>query len=179
MKKYCEILYIFFLILSGNLNAQVGIGNTDPDASSILDITAEDKGILIPQMTSVVRDGIVTPASGLLIYNTTDLRFNYYESGWKTFSPAYYEVNAISPITITSNLDAIIQGMSFSPIAGNYLAQFNTQYEIFSIAITAQAKVNLLTLLDTLDKIGSINSSIAAYTTIAAHALIFSDTEYV
>jgi len=179
MKKYCEILYIFFLILSGNLNAQVGIGNTDPDASSILDITAEDKGILIPRMTSVVRDGIVTPASGLLIYNTTDLGFNYYESGWKTFSPAYYEVNAILPATIISNLDVVILGMSISPKAGNYLAQFNAQYEIFPIAITAQAKTNLLTVLDTFDKIGTASSTVAGYTTTAAHALIFSDTEVV
>lgn len=54
---------------------QVGIGTTTPDASSILDIEATDKGILIPRVslnnvTTIQLDGTNNAATGLLIYNT-------------------------------------------------------------------------------------------------------------
>eukprot|EP00179_Madagascaria_erythrocladioides_P005219 CAMPEP_0198312722 /NCGR_PEP_ID=MMETSP1450-20131203/3993_1 /TAXON_ID=753684 ORGANISM="Madagascaria erythrocladiodes, Strain CCMP3234" /NCGR_SAMPLE_ID=MMETSP1450 /ASSEMBLY_ACC=CAM_ASM_001115 /LENGTH=225 /DNA_ID=CAMNT_0044015679 /DNA_START=57 /DNA_END=734 /DNA_ORIENTATION=+ len=50
--------------------AQVGIGTTSPDPSSILDISASDKGVLIPRMTTAERDAISNPANGLAVYNT-------------------------------------------------------------------------------------------------------------
>jgi uncharacterized protein (TIGR02145 family) len=55
------------------MNAQVGIGTTTPDASSILDVDASpanDKGFLPPRLTTAQRDAIATPAEGLMIYNT-------------------------------------------------------------------------------------------------------------
>ncbi len=67
-----SILFFFQLLLSV---AQVGIGTTTPDPSSQLDITASDKGILIPKVslvdvTDTMLDGVNTAATGLLIYNT-------------------------------------------------------------------------------------------------------------
>ncbi|MGS2725956.1 beta strand repeat-containing protein [Psychroserpens sp. BH13MA-6] len=55
-------------------NAQVGIGTTTPENSSILDITATDKGVLVPRInlldvTNVVAP-INAPATGLLVWNT-------------------------------------------------------------------------------------------------------------
>jgi hypothetical protein len=52
--------------------AQVGIGTTNPDVTSILDIQSSNKGLLIPRMTKTERDNIITPALALQIYNTTD-----------------------------------------------------------------------------------------------------------
>jgi len=49
--------------------AQVGIGTTSPDISTVLDVSAIDKGVLIPRMTTAQRDVIVSPANGLMIYN--------------------------------------------------------------------------------------------------------------
>ncbi|MCH2045991.1 MAG: hypothetical protein MK212_17885, partial [Saprospiraceae bacterium] len=51
----------------------VGINNdgTDPDASAILDIKSTTQGLLIPRMTSTQRDAIGTPATSLMIYNTS------------------------------------------------------------------------------------------------------------
>ena len=69
-----------FLILSIlcitvlRLQAQVGIGTTNPNATSILDITATDKGVLVPRINltdvSNLTTPINTPATGLLIWNT-------------------------------------------------------------------------------------------------------------
>lgn len=66
---------MFALLTSYILNAQVGIGTTNPDASSILDISATDKGVLIPRVslndvTTTQLDGVNTAATGLLIWNT-------------------------------------------------------------------------------------------------------------
>ena len=60
-------------------NGAVGIGTTSPNASSLLDVTSTTKGFLMPRMTTVQRDAIATPATGLQIYNTTTNANNYYD----------------------------------------------------------------------------------------------------
>ncbi|MBL4662543.1 MAG: tail fiber domain-containing protein [Flavobacteriaceae bacterium] len=69
------LLFLFYSLIFFTANAQVGIGTTGPDASSVLDITATDKGILIPRVSldnvsTIQLDGVNTAASGLLIWNT-------------------------------------------------------------------------------------------------------------
>ena len=54
-----------------SVDGNVGIGTTTPNASAQLDLSATDKGFLPPRMTTSQRDAIVTPAEGLIIYNTT------------------------------------------------------------------------------------------------------------
>jgi len=49
------------------LPAQVGIGTEDPAPSSALEISATDRGLLLPRVNP---DNINDPAEGLLIYNT-------------------------------------------------------------------------------------------------------------
>lgn len=67
MNKICITL---LLLLSGVSNAQVGIGTSTPDNSAALDITSNTKGLLLPRMTSVQRDAISSPATGLMIFCT-------------------------------------------------------------------------------------------------------------
>src|SRR5204862_8240940 len=47
-----------------------GIGTLAPNASSLLEIRSTSKGVLIPRMTSIQRNAIVAPATGLLVYQT-------------------------------------------------------------------------------------------------------------
>jgi len=66
---------LLLVLVSLNIGAQnnIGIGTVSPDASARLDITATDKGILIPRvsLTNVSAVAPVTsPAAGLLIWNT-------------------------------------------------------------------------------------------------------------
>lgn len=63
---YCTLLLV---LQTGLISAQIGIGTQYPDESSILDIESKNKGILIPRITSIERDQIVSPANALLIYN--------------------------------------------------------------------------------------------------------------
>jgi hypothetical protein len=175
MKKSYLLVITLFLSTFGNTNAQVGIGTTTPDSSSILDITSVNKGMLIPRITSTVRDGIPALAQGLLIYNTNDLEFNYYQSGWKDFSSGYNVVNSILPITTYSSSDVVLTRMIFSPKAGSYLAHFNGQYAINPISAAAQGVVDLNATLATLMDLGKGSSSLPAYSITTLHALIFNN----
>jgi hypothetical protein len=58
--------------------AQVGIGTTTPDASSALDVTATNKGFLMPRLTTAQRTAISSPATGLQVYDTDTDTFWYY-----------------------------------------------------------------------------------------------------
>lgn len=64
-----------------------GIGTTTPDASSILEMASTTQGVLFPRMTKAHRDAIISPASGLLIYQTNSGPGLYYFDGsWKAVS---------------------------------------------------------------------------------------------
>lgn len=80
-------ILIFTLLLSGSALSQgVGINNPAPHASALLDLTSTGKGLLMPRMTTVQRDAIAAPAASLLIYNTTNARFEYFDGlAWVPF----------------------------------------------------------------------------------------------
>lgn len=67
-------------------NGTVGIGTSSPNASSIIDATSTTKGFLPPRMTTTQRNAIVSPAAGLIIYNTTDNKHQGYNgTSWNNF----------------------------------------------------------------------------------------------
>jgi len=65
-------------------SGKFGVGTNTPNTSSIADFSATDRGLLIPRMTTTQRDAISIPATGLLIWNTTDSTLQQYRglSGW-------------------------------------------------------------------------------------------------
>jgi uncharacterized protein (TIGR02145 family) len=69
-------IYSFFVILSVSVSVWsqgVGVNETgnNPDASAILDASSTNKGFLPPRMTTLQRDAISNPATGLMVYNTS------------------------------------------------------------------------------------------------------------
>ncbi len=72
MKKYRQILLAFFLIFTGIMKAQIGIGTTSPDNSSLLDLSSTTKGFLLPRMTTEQQTALLNPAIGLTVFNTTN-----------------------------------------------------------------------------------------------------------
>jgi len=91
-----QIFQIFFLLiicLVVNVSyAQVGIGTTTPDASSMLDIQSTAKGVLIPRMTTTERADIINPANGLLVFDTDKKSFWFY-NGTST-TPVWKELTS-------------------------------------------------------------------------------------
>ena len=90
-------LSIFFLSTIGFLNAQVGINNDNsvPDASAMLDVKSDSKGILVPRMTSSQRTQINNAAAGLLVFDITT------ESFWFKDGMAWVELVSGNISTLT------------------------------------------------------------------------------
>ncbi len=83
MKKRILLSIVIFQLGIFMLYAQnnVGINTNMPDASAALDVTATDKGMLVPRMTAAQRGLISSPATGLLVYQTDAPAGFYYNSG--------------------------------------------------------------------------------------------------
>lgn len=65
----------------------VGINNPAPHASALLDLTSTNKGLLTPRMTSAQRTGIASPATGLLVFDTTIGAFYFFNgTAWVPLS---------------------------------------------------------------------------------------------
>ena len=76
MKHYIPLITL--LISSTISYAQVGIGTSSPAGSSQLDVSSTTKGFLPPRMTTNQRDLILSPATGLQIYNTDNRAIETY-----------------------------------------------------------------------------------------------------
>ena len=90
LKTAFSTLIVSFLW--GDINAQVGIGTTSPNASAVLDLTSTTQGLLPPRMTAAQRSAISSPATGLMVYQTDGTAGNYYYNG----SAWVYIINATS-----------------------------------------------------------------------------------
>src|SRR5215471_3721032 len=105
--KFYFSVIIAFIVFFGKLNAQntfpstgpAGIGTTSPNPSSLLEVVSTSKGVLIPRMTLTQRNAIASPATGLLIYQTTNTPGFYYYSG-----TAWTAISAKGANTSLSNL---------------------------------------------------------------------------
>jgi hypothetical protein len=85
-----------------------GIGTLTPAASSLLDVTSTTKGVLIPRMTKTQRDAIVSPAQGLLIYqtNSTPGFYNYDGSVWTAVTPKAGANKTLNNLTAPTAVNA-------------------------------------------------------------------------
>jgi len=91
--------FFFLLFLTSTYAQNVGINATGvaPDGSALLDISGTNGGLLIPRMTTGQRNAIAAPATSLIIFNTTDQQFEYFDgtswvaliSGAGTLDDAY------------------------------------------------------------------------------------------
>ncbi len=62
----------------------VGVGTTSPNAAALLDLSSTTKGFLPPRMTTAQRDSIPSPPAGLMIYNTTTNKMDFFNgTTWK------------------------------------------------------------------------------------------------
>jgi uncharacterized protein (TIGR02145 family) len=70
--KTASAIYILMItLLPALLRSQVVVGTGMPDGSALLEVQGLTGGMLFPRMTQTQRDGIASPATGLMLYNTT------------------------------------------------------------------------------------------------------------
>src|SRR5580704_439719 len=121
-KCYSSLPLIAFLFLSSGIYGQsVGIGTSSPNASAQLDISSSSRGLLIPRMDSNAVKAIVSPAPGLMVYDSSrkQLLVNMGTAG----VPDWENIIAKSGWSLTGNAgkagQAFIGTTDFAPI---YLA---------------------------------------------------------
>ena len=103
------IFWISFLAAAA-LPAQVAI-NTDgstANPSAMLDVKSTIRGVLVPRMNSSERTAIVSPANGLLVYDTDSNSFWYYNGSiWEEMlgASALSGPSVITPAQITATVN--------------------------------------------------------------------------
>ncbi len=98
MKKIILLSAIAFSFISKAQNVAINGTGIAPVASAMLDVSSTTSGLLIPRMTSAQRIAIASPATGLLVYDTTVGNFYYYNGTvWVLF------LNATTGWSLTGN----------------------------------------------------------------------------
>ena len=87
MKKIFLIIFSCLLFSTLMLAQSVGINNTTPHASAILDVKSNNKGVLLPRTSTTSRVAIANPAKGLILYDTTTSGFWFHNgTAWAQLS---------------------------------------------------------------------------------------------
>lgn len=90
--------------VSGAWSQSLGVNNSGAPAhsSSILDVSSTDKGMLIPRMTKAQKNAIASPATGLLVFQTSpdSIGFHYYDgSTWAWLANANKALDSTAWLT--------------------------------------------------------------------------------
>ena len=151
-----RLLFLALAIITGlTVSAQVGIGvnfaNLDPSAE--LDVSSTTKGFLVPRMTSSQRLNIVSPASGLLLYQTNaPVGFYYYSEGnWKLLEEQNIslKLNVLDTAVMLSSyarvqrvLDSLNSKLSKADTA-SMLSSYAQIHQLLDSLLSVQSKLNL------------------------------------
>ncbi|MBI1272910.1 MAG: hypothetical protein GC131_02350 [Alphaproteobacteria bacterium] len=74
----------------------VGVGTKTVDASAQFEMVSTSKGFLPPRMDGTARDAISSPATGLMIYNTSTGKMNVYAGGWTEVGSSTFAAGTVS-----------------------------------------------------------------------------------
>ncbi|MEZ4722258.1 MAG: phage tail protein [Flavobacteriales bacterium] len=91
-------MLFLFVSAKSSLAQNMGINASGarPDSSAMLDVSDTTRGFLMPRMTTIQMDNIANPAEGLIIYNTTDSAYYYFNGN--NWSNAAFASRSIVPV---------------------------------------------------------------------------------
>ena len=128
-----NLLFTVSILLAAPIMAQVGIGTTAPDASSLLDMTSTSKGLLTPRMTTAQRTAITSPANGLLVYDTDIKSYYFYDLPTTTWIKMLGDGDRRLNFKRIKSTDVLATVLADEATAGGgttYKLNANTLYEI-------------------------------------------------
>ena len=85
-KDLLTTLLSSYILVALSQTDNVGIGTTNPHESALVEFYSENKGILLPRLTTGQRDSIPNPALGLMIFNSSTICFDVFNgTNWIEF----------------------------------------------------------------------------------------------
>jgi hypothetical protein len=102
MTKLFLPLSLLFCLSALSQSIAINNDGSNPDASAMLDIKSNTRGLLLPRMTAAQRLAIANPANGLLVYQTDGQIGFYYNSGTPS-APSWLAVGGGSSWTLGGN----------------------------------------------------------------------------
>lgn len=91
-------------LLAGSIGLDgLRIGSESKDAKAIAQFASTTEGMSFPSMTTAQRDAISTPAKGLMIFNSTTSKINFYNgSQWMELGAAQNGIEVIESDTFSA-----------------------------------------------------------------------------
>lgn len=133
MKTNRILLLACMLTALTGARAQIGVNTPTPEETSILDLSTEERGLLIPRMTTQRRMDIINqigePAEGLLVYDTDEEMFYFYNpnNGDGDNTDGDQNWQAVNPLKYVDNQDNL-QG-------SEYLRKLETHASVQDISL--------------------------------------------
>ena len=138
-----RIFIALLFLATTTLHAQVGIGTTNPNTAAALDVFSTSKAMLLPRLTTTQRNSSITsPVSGMVIYNTTEHKFQGYAGTGSSTTVAQstvggtfdyassdeYQAQTFQVTQFTSSLDISIWSYY---VNNGYSGTFNLTIELY------------------------------------------------
>ncbi|TDD78539.1 hypothetical protein [Flavobacterium caseinilyticum] len=132
-KKVSCAFMLLLMTITSTISAQVGIGTITPHASSVLDVSSTTQGMLAPRMTTAQRTAIVSPADGLMVYDTDLKSLFHYNSSITSWNVINSGTNGRLKFKRIKSTDVLATVLNAEKTAGGgtkYLLDAGTLYEI-------------------------------------------------
>lgn len=116
MNKIAFSIRVFLALFPLELNAQFIISSDTslPDSSSYVEVKSNERGWLIPRMTTQQRDAIQDPAAGLMIYNTDSQSIEFFNT------TTWVNINAVASNHLECGTYTIsFRGLTYGTVAYN------------------------------------------------------------
>ncbi len=139
LTKFIVFLSLVIFTLQFAYAQNVGIGTTTPESSAMLDVNSTNRGFLVPRMTSIQKDAISSPATGLLIYQTDNTPGFYLYTGtaWKKLS------TDTDNKWLTTGNSGTTNGTDFIGTIDNLDIDIRTN-NVIRVRITSQGQIEIL-----------------------------------
>lgn len=138
--KHLLLTFCSMALASCLLTAQsVGIGTTNPNAGSILDLGPAGKPLILPRLTSPQMNAVSSQAQGMIVYNTTEHQL-YANMRFRSATIIGQTTNRWQPIStgpamiawgVVDSFDAVKTG------SGNFSVSWNETERWYELTTTS------------------------------------------